>query len=237
MQLRAVKDVPEGSGGNALHGVKTTTLEEKDQTASSDAKEPKTNVGADLMQDEKGISGEATHVTLEGICGTEGAGEAQNLEISSMPIDNRESSGKCKASQERNRPSDDSVHCSDCSQDYASKKQKTVLALDVATKSSEAIPSQDRSPSAKSTKSSYVDALNENGAQITAKNTQNESSEQGLETFVCPTVASCDKPEDNISNGSKDVIDLPQFKWSSSEWKPIERELYLKGVEMFGRNR
>ena len=236
MQLRAVKDVPEGSGGNALHGVKTTTLEEKDQTASSDAKEPKTNVGADLMQDEKGISGEATHVTLEGICGTEGAGEAQNLEISSMPIDNRESSGKRKASQERNRPLNDSEHCSDGSQDSASKKRKTVLALDVATNSSEAIPSQDQTPIAKS-RNHHVGTLNENEAQITAKNTQNESGEQGLQTFACPASASGDKTEDNISDGAKDVTEVPELRWSSSEWKPIERELYLKGVEIFGRNR
>ncbi|XWS46553.1 hypothetical protein CRYUN_Cryun14cG0077700 [Craigia yunnanensis] len=236
LRLRAFKDVPEDLGGNALHGVKTTTLEEKDQAASSDAKEPNTNVGADLMQDERGISEDTRPVTLEVIRGSKGTGEAQNLETASIPIDNRESSGKRKASQEINRPSDDSVHCSDGSQDAASKKQKTVLALDVATKSSEAIPTQDHSPSAKSTKSSYVGALNENEAQITARNTQNESSEQGLETFACPTSASCDKTEDNISNESKDVIELPQFKWSSSEWKPIERELYLKGVEIFGRN-
>ncbi|XP_022728204.1 histone-lysine N-methyltransferase EZA1-like isoform X2 [Durio zibethinus] len=226
--LRAVKDVPEGSVGNALHGDKTTNLKEKDQAASSDAKEPNTNVGTDLMQDERGISEEASPVTLEVICGSEGAGEAQNLEIS-LPIDNRESSGKHKASQERNRPSDDSVHCSDGSQDAASKKQKRELAMDVAAESSEAIPN-------KSTKSSYVGALNETEAHITDKNTQNESNEQGLETFTRPASASCDKTEDNIGNGSKGVAEMPEYKWSSSEWKPIERELYLKGVEMFGRN-
>ncbi|XP_022770813.1 histone-lysine N-methyltransferase EZA1-like isoform X2 [Durio zibethinus] len=239
LQLRALQDVPEGSVSNALHGVKTTTLEEKeDQAASSDAKEPKTNVAADLMQYERGISEEARPVTSEGICSSEGAGEAQNLEISSMPIDNCESSGKRKASQERNRQLDDSEHCSDGSQDSGSKKQKTVLALGVAIKSSEAIPSQDQSSRAKSNKSRnhHVGTLNENEAQITAKNTQNESSEQGLETFACPASASGDKTEDNISEGAKDVTAVPELKWSSSEWKPIERELYLKGVEIFGKN-
>ncbi|XVF80679.1 hypothetical protein PTKIN_Ptkin15bG0093800 [Pterospermum kingtungense] len=257
LRLRAVKDVQEGSGGKALHGMKTTTLEEKDQAASSNAKEPNTNVGADLMQDvrspiaqqqtekfmalegiqdERDISDKVSPVTLEGIHGFQGVGEAQTLKISSIAIDKHESSGKRKASLEGNKSLDDSVHCSDGSQDAASKKQKTVLTLDVTTNSSEAISSQDHSPSAKSTKSSYVGALNENEAQITVENTRNESSEQGLETFAHPANASSDKTEDNINNGSKEVTQLPEFKWSSSEWKPIERELYVKGVEMFGRN-
>ncbi|XVE73442.1 hypothetical protein DITRI_Ditri11bG0118100 [Diplodiscus trichospermus] len=237
LRLRAVKDVSEGSGGNALCGVKTTTLEEKDRTASSDTKELKTNVGADLRQDEGGISKEVRLAALEGICDLEGADEAQNLKISPMPIDG-ESSGKRKASQERNRLLDDSEPCSEGSEDSASKKQKTVLALDVATKSSEAIPSQDRSPNTENTKSRQHDVgtLNENETQITAKNTQNESCEQGSGTISCPAGASGDKTEDNISNGAKDVVEVPELKCSSSEWKPIERELYLKGVEIFGRN-
>ncbi|EOX95268.1 Enhancer of zeste, ezh, putative isoform 2 [Theobroma cacao] len=188
LRLRAVKDVPEGLGGNALHGAKTTTLEEKDQAASSDAKEPITDVGADLMQDERGISEEVKSVALECICDSEGAAEAQNLEISSIPIDNHEISGKRKASQEGNAPLDDSIYCSDSE------------------------------------------------AQTTAKNTQNESGEYALETFACPVTVSSDETVDNLRDGAKDVTEVPELKWSSSEWKPIERELYLKGVEIFGRN-
>ncbi|XP_022757886.1 histone-lysine N-methyltransferase EZA1-like isoform X2 [Durio zibethinus] len=237
-RLRAVKGMPEGSGGNALHRVMTTTLEEKDQAASSDAKGPKTNVGADLMQDERGITEEARPVTLEGIHDSEGAGEAQNLEISCIAIDNHESSGKLKASQERYRPLDDSVLYSDGSQDSAIKKQKTVLVLDLGTKSSEAIPSQDHA-SSESTKSRnhHVGTPNENEAQITAKNNQNESDERVSVTFACSASASSDKTEDNLSDGATDVAKVPELKWSSSDWKPIERELYLKGVEIFGRNR
>ena len=141
-----------------------------------------------------------------------------------------------RSSQERNRPLNDSEHCSDGSQDSASKKRKTVLALDVAIKSSEAIPSQDQTPSAKS-RNHHVGTPNENEAKITAKNTQNESGEQGLEIFACPASASSDKTADKISDGAKDVTEVPELRWSSSEWKPIERELYLKGVEIFGRNR
>ncbi|KAK6239489.1 hypothetical protein QUC31_004958 [Theobroma cacao] len=231
LRLRAVKDVPEGLGGNALHGAKTTTLEEKDQAASSDAKEPITDVGADLMQDERGISEEVKSVALECICDSEGAAEAQNLEISSIPIDNHEISGKRKASQEGNAPLDDSIYCSDS----VSKKQKTVLAVYVATKSSEAIPSPDDTSSSKSS-NHHVVALNEKEAQTTAKNTQNESGEYALETFACPATVSSDETVDNLRDGAKDVTEVPELKWSSSEWKPIERELYLKGVEIFGRN-
>ncbi|XVF72747.1 hypothetical protein PTKIN_Ptkin12aG0145200 [Pterospermum kingtungense] len=235
LRLRAVKDVPEGSGGNPLQGVKTTTLEEKDQIASCDAKESNTNAGANPIQDEEGISKEARPVSLEGICGSEGVVEAVNLEMSSTPIDNCESSGKRKAFQEISRPLDDSEQCSDGSQDSASKKQKTALALDVSTKSSEAMLSQDQSPSAKS-RIHHVVILNENEAQITAKNTQNEFSKQGSETLACPASSSGNKTEDNTSKGAKDVTEVPGLKWSSSEWQPIERELYLKGVEIFGRN-
>ncbi|XP_039036676.1 histone-lysine N-methyltransferase EZA1-like isoform X2 [Hibiscus syriacus] len=224
LRLRAVKDVTEGSGVKALHGVKTATLEEKDQAVSSDAKEQKIIGDADLMQDDRG---EERPVGLEGINDSECADEAQTLVISSIPMDNHESSGKRKASQE---PLDDPLHCSDGSQDFASKKQKTLLILDVATKSSEAVPSHASAESSKS-RNEDVGTLNENEAQITDKNNKNEFGERGLETFTCP--ASASKTKDKIRNGGKDVTDL---KWSSSEWKPIERELYLKGVEIFGRN-
>lgn len=163
MQLRAVKDVPEGSGCSALHGLKTSSFEDKDQIASSDVKESNTNVGANLMQDEGGISEEARPVSLEVIRGSESGGEALNLEISFMPTYTCESSGKRKAFQEISRPLDDSEHCSDGSQDSASKKQKTVPALD-ATKSSEAIPSQDKSPGAK-TKSRIDPPIYNSGLQ------------------------------------------------------------------------
>ncbi|KAK8654392.1 hypothetical protein V6N13_128361 [Hibiscus sabdariffa] len=224
-RLRAVKDVAEGSGVKALHGVKTTTLEEKDQAVSSDAKEQKTIVDADLTQDDRV---EERPVGLEGINDSEGAGEAQTLVASSIPMDNHENYGKRKASQE---PLDDPLHCSDGSQDSASKKQKTLL--DVATMSSEAIPSHARAESSKS-KNNDVGTLNENEAQISAKNNKNEYGERGLETFTCP--ASASKTKDKIRNGAKDVTEVPGLKWPSSEWKPIERELYLKGVEIFGRN-
>ncbi|TYH95970.1 hypothetical protein ES332_A12G144600v1 [Gossypium tomentosum] len=232
LRLRAVKDVAEGSGVNALHGMKTT-LEEKDKVASSDAKEQKTNVDADLMQDERGISEEEGPVTLEGINDSEGAGKALTSVMSSIPIDNHENSGKRKASQESYRPLDDLLHCSDSRQDSLCKKQKTLLVFDVATESSEAIPSHASAQSSRS-RNYQVCTLHENETQITAKNNQNESGERGLETSTCS--ASASKTKDNTRNGAKDVLKVPESKWSSSEWKPIERELYLKGVEIFGRN-
>ncbi|OMO82119.1 putative enhancer of zeste, ezh [Corchorus olitorius] len=229
LRLRAVKDGTEGSGFNGLHGVKTATLEEKDQVTSSDAKEPSTDVGADLMHDERGISEEATPVTLECNPRSESAAGAQNLEISSLStIDNHEGSGKRKAYQEGNAPLDGSIYCSDGIQDLVSKKQKTVLALDEAEKSSEAASSDDHTPSSIS-RNHYVDALKENEGQVT-DGTQSENS-------ACPASGSGDKTEDNIRCGAKDVREVPDLKCSSSEWRPIERELYLKGVEIFGRNR
>ncbi|KAK8554660.1 hypothetical protein V6N13_093635 [Hibiscus sabdariffa] len=226
LRLRAVKDVAEGSGVKELHGVKTATLEEKDLVVSSDAKEQKTIADADLMQDD---IGEERPVGLEGINDSEGAGETQTSVMSSIPMDNHESSGKRKASQE---PLDDPLHCSDGSLDSASKKQKTLLALDVVTKSSEAIPSHVSVESSKSGDDN-VGTHTENEAQITAKNNKNEYGERGLVTFTCP--ASASKTKDKIKNGAKDVTKVPDLK-SSSEWKPIEKELYLKGVEIFGRN-
>ncbi|KAJ6686702.1 HISTONE-LYSINE N-METHYLTRANSFERASE [Salix purpurea] len=69
------------------------------------------------------------------------------------------------------------------------------------------------------------------------KKTTNDS----LESF-------CSGSEENVGHGAKDVFGVPRPKQSSSvnravegvlrksEWKPIEKELYLKGVEIFGKN-
>jgi histone-lysine N-methyltransferase EZH2 len=123
--------------------------------------------------------------------------------------------------------SDDSSKFPEDTQDF-SKKQKRLLHLDVAA---EDISSPDCGSTAKK-------ATDQIEFQMTTKKTTNVSFE----------IASSGT-EENIGDGSKDVFEVPEPKRSSSverqvegvlkksEWKPIEKELYLKGVEIFGKNR
>ena len=62
---------------------------------------------------------------------------------------------------------------------------------------------------------------------------------------TCPS----DEQDKSIGDGPKDPTNETEFKMSNSmegivdgmlslsDWKPLEKELYLKGVELFGRNR
>lgn len=45
------------------------------------------------------------------------------------------------------------------------------------------------------------------------------------------------KPEHGSGKGTMVIAEMSETSQPSTEWKPIEKDLYLKGVEMFGRNR
>lgn len=57
--------------------------------------------------------------------------------------------------------------------------------------------------------------------------------------FGCPTNSSGDNVKQDESKEVKEMHTLKQTSNSkeSSEWKPLEKELFLKGIEIFGRNR
>lgn len=45
------------------------------------------------------------------------------------------------------------------------------------------------------------------------------------------------QPEHGSGKGTMIIAEMSETSQPSTEWKPIEKDLYLKGVEMFGRNR
>ncbi|XP_031250375.1 histone-lysine N-methyltransferase EZA1 [Pistacia vera] len=134
------------------------------------------------------------------------------------------------------------IQVSDDLQNSSSKKQKKLLPLDVITASSDAIASMDVDSGC------HIGASSEGDLQMITKDSQSESIECGSEKFASSSSALHDKIELNIRGEAKDVKNEPELKqasskvdvsegvFSSSEWKPIEKELYLKGVEIFGRN-
>ncbi|XP_061962021.1 histone-lysine N-methyltransferase EZA1-like isoform X2 [Populus nigra] len=224
LQLRVLKDLPEGSVNSPLHRTETaTSAEEKKTAAASDAEEPSS---VDLMIDERHISEKEINVISEAVGNLEPASGALNLDISAMVIHNQEYMRKRKVSQCTDIASDDSSKFPEDTQDF-SKKQKRLLHLDVAA---EDISSPDCGSTAKK-------ATDQIEFQMTTKKTTDVSFE----------IASSGT-EENIGDGSKDVFEVPEPKRSSSlerqvegvlkksEWKPIEKELYLKGVEIFGKN-
>ncbi|XP_073260731.1 histone-lysine N-methyltransferase EZA1 isoform X2 [Populus alba] len=222
--LRVLKDLPEGSVNSPLHRTETaTSAEEKKTAAASDAEEPGS---VDLMIDERCISEKEITVISEAVGNLEPASGALNLDISAMVIHNQEYMRKRKVSQCTDIASDDSSKFPDDMQDF-SKKQKRLLHLDVAA---EDISSPDCGSTAKK-------ATDQIEFQMTTKKTTNVSFE-----IASPGT------EESIGDGSNDVFEVPEPKRSSSverqvegvlkksEWKPIEKELYLKGVEIFGKN-
>uniref|UniRef100_A0A6N2MAB0 Myb-like domain-containing protein n=1 Tax=Salix viminalis TaxID=40686 RepID=A0A6N2MAB0_SALVM len=216
--LRVVKDFP---GGSVNRTKTATSAEEKKTAAASDAEGPS---GADFIDDmEKEMS-----VISEAFCNLEPASGALNLDMSAMVIHNQEYIRKRKAPQHKDLAPDDSSQVPDDMQDCR-KKQKRLLHLDVVNEAAEGV-----FPNQISTAKKASDKIE---PQMPIKKTTNDS----FETF-------CSGTEENVGHGAKDVFGVPRPKQSSSvnravegvlrksEWKPIEKELYLKGVEIFGKN-
>ncbi|GAV83620.1 SET domain-containing protein [Cephalotus follicularis] len=244
LQLGIVKGVPKGSIVRESTDIKGTPLEDKDKIAVSSAtKEPNANYGEDILQDDGCTSGKGISVTSEAVHRSKVTAEALKPNTSSIAIHSHDNLGKRKALEHITAVPDNSVLVSADMQDSSSKKQKKT-ALDVVIASNEAMPSSDH---VSSVKSRHVGAASESELQITIKISRDKSVDSTLIKFGCPSSVSCDKAEGSIKGGANNVIEVPELKQSSStgeikgiskssEWKPIEKELYLKGVEIFGRN-
>ncbi|KAL5863040.1 hypothetical protein ACOSQ3_000554 [Xanthoceras sorbifolium] len=231
LQLRAYQDVLGGSTINSSHRMKDA----KEGTAiPHEAEEPGRDIGPDLVLDERGNSGKVPLVTSKAVCVSEVSTGAPNTDTSSM-----QSLGKRKVLQQSNLALNELILVPYDIQ-HSSKKQKKLLPLDVISASNDDIPS----PDAKSRH--HVGASNEPDLPRTTKDSLSESIECMSEKFVGSANVSDDRFEHNIRDRSEDVkkeLNQSSFKgklleevFSSSEWKPIEKELYLKGVEIFGRN-
>ncbi|KAJ6955870.1 histone-lysine N-methyltransferase EZA1 isoform X3 [Populus alba x Populus x berolinensis] len=222
LRLRVVKDLPGGS----VNRTKTATpTEEKKTAAASDAEGPS---GVDFMIDEESITEKEMSVISEAFCNLEPASGPLNLDMSAMVIHNQEYMRKRKAPQHTDIAPDGSSQAPDDMQDF-SKKKKRSLHLDVVNEAAEGV-----FPDHGSTAKKASDKIE---LKMTIKKTTNDSFE---------TV--CSGTEENVGHGAKDVFGVPRPKQLStvdravegvlrkSEWKPIEKELYLKGVEIFGKN-
>uniref|UniRef100_A0A2N9IR30 SET domain-containing protein n=1 Tax=Fagus sylvatica TaxID=28930 RepID=A0A2N9IR30_FAGSY len=233
LQFRATKDLPEGSAINALQRTESTTSEERVGTpVSSNAEELGARDSTNIIQDERSISEKIMPVSAEAVCSSEVAALISDTSVTA--IDNQ-SMGKRKVMKHTDTALHDSTLVSDDFQG-SSKKQKKLSALDVVIVTSEVTPALDHTSSDKSE------------SQTTPNNSLKEPGEHTLNEFVTSGSASFDRSEEIVRDEPKDTRKVPQLEHSSysvgrsadglgsAEWKPIEKELYLKGVEMFGRN-
>ncbi|KAF2325080.1 hypothetical protein GH714_022665 [Hevea brasiliensis] len=165
------------------------------------------------------------------ICHSEHASGPSNLDTPAMVMDNPEHMRKRKVSQDTN---DDSTQVPDL-QDSASKKQKKLVALDILTENVEDNQSLDDVGGTKS-------MTDKSELQLTTKGTGNDPNEHALKNLVCFGTEEKSRDEADV------LAEVPELNESSSterrlegvlsrcEWKPIEKELYSKGLEIFGQN-
>lgn len=229
LQLRTVQDVLEGSTINVSERKKDTN---EGSAVPSDAEEPGADNDTDLIPDGRSNSEKVLSITSE-------AGHSSVVAIRALNTDTStiQTVGKRKALQPTEEELNELIQVSDDLQNSSSKKQKKLLPLDVITASSDAVSSMD----AKS--SCHIGASSDRDLQMITEDSKSVSIEHVSEKFTSSSSVLHDKVEPNIRGEAKDVTYEPELHQTSSkvegssEWKPIEKELYLKGVEIFGRNR
>lgn len=146
---------------------------------------------------------------------------SKNLESSSGVEQDHESRGKREV-----RNLEDSNDLPNLS----NKKQKTA-ASDTKVSFVNPIPSLDQAlDSIKGDQGRTLDAneVNRDSRAVAEPIPDNSVHDGG--SSVC-------QPEHGSGNGAITVGEISETSQQSTEWKPIEKDLYLKGVEIFGRNR
>lgn len=230
MQLKTGKNLLEGPNADSVHKMKTRSSERESTPASPNAEEHTAHGTTDISNIEACIPQKTLPVASETISSSKAAVGDLNVDIPAMKIDH-ENLAKRKAMKHTETEPHDLAMVSD---DFnaSCKKQKRLAALDVEIGSNDEIHIQECNSSAKG---SHLDVgLNkENELQIPT-NTGSTSYDE-LGDIVR------NEQEDNM-----EILELKQFSKSigqierassSSEWKLMEKELYLKGLEIFGRNR
>ncbi|KAJ9678645.1 hypothetical protein PVL29_020733 [Vitis rotundifolia] len=120
------------------------------------------------------------------------------------------------------------------------------FVLDVVIVTSEGQPVLDNISNDKN-KYLEIGIPNKKELQTTTNCALNESVEHKLNKVICLSHVSSDEIEDNNGDEVDVVKETPGLKQSSKssgvegilsscEWKPFEKELYLKGIEIYGRN-
>ncbi|WCJ22324.1 Histone-lysine N-methyltransferase EZA1 [Euphorbia peplus] len=162
---------------------------------------------------------------------SEPSSRASNLDTPGPAMGNQDHLRKRIAPHHTDSALDNNTQVPDDLQGSSSKKLKRLLSLD--TVSGDAEPISCREVGTKST----TDEI-----RMTIKDTINCPSEHASKEDLCSGT------KKKIGDEATSIIEVPETNQSSSterhivgvtsrsEWKPIEKELYLKGVEIFGKN-
>lgn len=204
----------------------TTMVEEESRLAPSVAEEPGNQSTATILLEESSRSMKSMHFSTE-------VPSSGGLNLN-VPV--TESLGKQKVTDQSDIALCDLPSPPDDSQS-SYKRQKKISDTDEVTEISDY--NRDKN----------IGVSDENMC-IIASASLNDSVEHAPNKLISGGTFH-DEHENSVhDNEAKDVMDEAEIKQSSnsmeehvqgmqslSEWKPLEKELYLKGVEMFGKNR
>lgn len=214
---------------------------------SSKPEESSVHLESDILEDEKSLTGKLSSSTSKGISVSE-VTAGMDSDISMGTATNPGSGAKQKAveHQIKDSVSNDPELISNKFQDC--KKQKMLPAMDVANASIDSSPELSKITSIKSSQED-IHRLQKNEFQKDAI-TLGEANEQTKEKTSPSNIASCNNFPDTARSDTVEATALSTSKLSTetvsepvegtrgnSEWKLMEKELYMKGIEIFGRNR
>lgn len=243
LQLNVVENLLESPDIDALHRTNIIKSGRESAPASSfNAEQPSSRGSTDIIHDERYIPGKAVPVTSEAIHSSKVITGTLGLDTDMMTTHN-ESTGKRKVVKYTDIVAHERTIVPDDLQG-SSKKQKSLDALNLVSGTSVPILVQDHITSSER-RNPDAGLLYKNELEMT----NNESTRHTSKELVCFGSSSCDESMDNVKHEPKDAIAVlkqpskstgGQVKGlcsSSSEWKAVEKELYMKGLEIFGRNR
>ncbi|KAI4301507.1 hypothetical protein L6164_034781 [Bauhinia variegata] len=226
LQLKVVNNLLQDSVSRSLQDKKTTVMEEGVMTlVSSGTEGPGNQSTPTILEEEKCMSVKTTTFATEVDCS-----ESLNLNV---PVS--ESPRKRKMTSYSNTAPCDSTLILDDSQSPCKKKKK-ISDTDVVT----VISDDDMD-------------LNDGGCdknkRIIANASLNDSDGHTSNKLIFFDSTCHGEHDRSVCNGPKYMTDKTELKQSSNpvegqiegkrsllDWKPLEKELYAKGLEMFGRN-
>lgn len=212
-QLKVVKNVTEDSTSGSDQNKRTTITEEADVKLAPSIIEEPSNQSIIPFQTEVDCHGSLNlNVPI-------------SVSVEKWKVPNQSDT----ALRDSSLPPDDSQH--------SYKKLKTI-SDDVVTANSD------------SSKNINFGACDESIHTITSGLLDKSVKDNSNKLIDSSSTCCSDEQDKSIGDGPKDPTNKTEFKKLSnsmegkvdgmlrvSDWKPLEKELYLKGVEMFGRNR
>ncbi|KAL6184870.1 hypothetical protein ACLB2K_046269 [Fragaria x ananassa] len=232
LRLKAVENLVEGSHNNTLPRTNVTNSQRESAPTSS---------VTEIIRDENYIPGKDEAVTSERIHRSDVFTGALGLDTDMMMTHN-ENTGKRKVVEYTDKEAHDQTILPD-DLEGSSKRQKRLDVLHLVTGTSTPITVHDHSTSSEHG-TSDAGLPNKNELELANKKSTGHTSKE----LVCFGSSSCDESMDDVKDEPKDVIEVLKQPskstevqvekkcGSSSEWKAVEKELYMKGLEIFGRN-